>query len=144
MMHGQCYSSNSEFKIVRFGEFRHRRYIKVRVVITDHPHDVEAIVTMLGTEQGGRRTAVASGYRGQFFYNSLDWDAIHVFPDIEQVYPGSTSLALLWFASPGVHWGKVYAGMPFLIREGSRIVGYGAISRIVDLERSAAKDILRA
>lgn len=106
------------------------------------PADVEAIITILGTEHGGRRTAVHSGYRGQFFYNSHDFDAIQLYPDTDKVELGNTARALLWFASPREHWGKLYVGMPFLIREGSQIVGYGAISRIIDLERSASEDVV--
>jgi hypothetical protein len=29
--------------------------------------------------------------------------------------------------------------MPFLIREGNRVVGYGRVTRILDLEASAAR-----
>ncbi len=103
------------------------------------PRDVEVEVTFLPTEHGGRRTPARSGFRPQFYYGGQDWDAEHSYPDVECVNPGDTVRAYLRFLRPEAHIGAVKQGMAFLIREGQRVVGYGVIVRILDLERSAAE-----
>jgi translation elongation factor EF-Tu-like GTPase len=79
-----------------------------------------------------------SGYRPQFFYDNRDWDATHEYPDVAVVNPGDTVRALLTFVSPQEHAGKVYTGMPFLVREGAKTVAYGIITAILELEQAAA------
>ncbi len=76
--------------------------------------------------------------RAQFDYGGHDWDAQHEYPDVSQVHPGETVRASLTFLSPAQHVGKFRPGLPFLIREGQRVVGYGCVRRILDLENSAA------
>ena len=83
-----------------------------------------------------------SGYRGQFHYNGLDWDAPHEYPDVEQVNPGDTVKAYLAFMRPGMHFKNIYEGMEFLVREGSRTVGKGTIVKILDLETSVKRNKL--
>ena len=100
--------------------------------------DVEEDNTFLPTEHGGRRGPARSGYRAQFYYGGRDWDAQHEYPDVSQVSPGERVRAYLTFLAPDQHVGKVMPGMPFLIREGQRVVGYGCVRRILDLEKSAA------
>lgn len=100
--------------------------------------DVEVDLILLPTEHGGRRGPAQSGYRAQFYYGGHDWDAHHEYPDVSQVNPGDTVRAYVMFLAPDQHVGKIMPGMPFLIREGQRVVGYGCIRRILDLEKSAA------
>ncbi len=103
-----------------------------------HPtYDIEAIVTFLPTEHGGRKGYALSGYRSQFYYDGHDWDAAQHYPDVERVEPGQTVRVLLQFISPDAHVGKLKPGSAFLIREGHKIVGYGAVARILSLEESA-------
>jgi translation elongation factor EF-Tu-like GTPase len=100
--------------------------------------DIEVELTFIPTEDGGRRTPAFNNYRPQFYYAGHDWDAAHEYPDVEQVNPGDTVRAFLCFLSPDEHLGKVNPGMAFLIREGQKIVGYGSVVRLIDLESSAA------
>lgn len=108
-------------------------------MINPIPEDVEAVRTLLPTEHGGRSTPVMSDYRPQFYYNGHDWDARHAYPDVDRVNPGDTVRVILGFMSPDEHFGRLQVGSPFLIREGQKIVGYGAITRILELERSASR-----
>ena len=101
------------------------------------PKDIEAEIYFLTPEEGGRAVPAFTGYRPQFYYNGQDWDASHIYPDVEVANPGETVRAYLGFLSPQEHLGKVYAGMEFLIREGSRTVGKGVITKIIELEQSA-------
>ena len=104
----------------------------------DYSKDIEAEITFLTIEEGGRKTPAFSGYRPQFYYDGQDWDAIQNYVGaVEPVYPGQTVTALLSFLSPQYHVGKLYPGKEFLIREGQRVVGRGKVTKILDLERSA-------
>ena len=96
--------------------------------------DIEADVWFLSYESGGRRTPAASGYRSQFFYEDTDWDATHEYVGKEWVQPGERVLTRLTFVSPQHHHvGRVYVGMPFLIREGAKTVGYGVVKSLLNL-----------
>lgn len=104
-----------------------------------YPHDIEVELHFLAAERGGRNAPAFTGYRPQFFYNGADWDAVHTYPGVSIVNPGDTVRAYLGFLSPNEHLGHISVGMPFLIREGSRIIAYGKVTRIVDLAESAQK-----
>lgn len=104
--------------------------------------DIEVELTLLPTEHGGRRGLVFSGYRPQFYYQGTDWDAVQSYPGVEQVRPGDTVTARLSFLTPEAHQGRLFEGMPFLVREGQRIVGYGRITRILD-PRMSVRDVFR-
>ena len=95
--------------------------------------DIEAEITFVPTEQGGRKTPAFSGYRPQFYYDGMDWDAIQEYPDVEQVLPGQTVRTLLTFSRPQVHFGRVVEGMEFLVREGQRTVAHGRVTKILAL-----------
>ena len=106
-------------------------------------HDAEARLTLLSTEEGGKQNPVFSDYRPQFHYDGHDWDALHIYPDVDRVNPGDTVRVILSFLSPAAHFGKLTVGTPFLIREGRKIVGYGAITKLLELESSAKRDLER-
>jgi translation elongation factor EF-Tu-like GTPase len=98
---------------------------------------IEVEVHYLRAEHGGRSLPCTTGYRPQFFYDGKDGDAEHEYPDVEQVDPGESARAFLTFLSPQQHVGRVHPGMPFLVREGNRVVGYGVVRSLPNLERSA-------
>ena len=101
--------------------------------------DVEAEIVLLPTEHGGRASAARSDYRPQFYYDGQDHDASHTYPDVERVLPGQSARVFLAFLHPETHIGKLHPGMPFLIREGQKVLGYGTVTRVVDLEASAER-----
>jgi elongation factor Tu len=103
------------------------------------PCDVEAFVTYLPAEHGGKTIPVTTGYRPQFYYDGQDHDASHTYPDVERVLPGQSARVFLAFLHPETHIGKLHPGMPFLIREGQKVLGYGTVTRVVDLEASAER-----
>ena len=103
------------------------------------PPDIEAEITFVPTEQGGRKTPAFSGYRPQFYYDSHDWDADQEYPDVESVLPGQTVRALLRFLSPDAHVGRVQPDMPFEVREGARVVARGRVTKILHLAESAER-----
>ena len=114
-----------------------------RGIQMERPKDIEAVVTFIPTEHGGRKGPAFSDYRPQFYYAGHDWDAPQQYPDVEQVNPGDTVRAYLSFLSPEEHVGRVKPGMAFLIREGQKIVRYGSVTKLIDLEKSAAAALAR-
>lgn len=88
----------------------------------------QAVITFLTTDNGGRIGPVRSGYRGQFFYDGKDWDAVQRYEGIEWVYPGQTVKTHLWFLSPEAHYANLYVGKSFEIREGGKVVAHGHIT----------------
>lgn len=99
-------------------------------------HEIEAEIRYLTTEEGGRRHGVFSGFRGQFHYDGDDFDGFQFFPDVadgEMVEPGTTVRALVRFDQKRwdeIHAHRITVGMPFLIREGSKTVGRGTVTRV--------------
>ena len=107
--------------------------------MTNLPQDIEAVITFLRTEDGGKTRPVFSGYRGQFYYDGQDWDAEQAYIGVERVNPGDTVTTQLKFTRPQFHVGKIAVGMEFLIREGKWTVATGRVTRILNLEENAAK-----
>lgn len=103
------------------------------------PDDIEAEIYYLTAEEGGRKTPIFTGYRGQFYYNGNDWDAPQKFKDVEFVNPGGTVRACIGFVSPNKHHGQISVGMKFEVREGTRTVGKGTVTKILDLPNSAKR-----
>jgi translation elongation factor EF-Tu-like GTPase len=96
--------------------------------------DVEVELILLPTEHGGRRTTTGQGYRPQFYYGNMDWDAFYDFAVEGEIPFGQPVRARLTFLSPQHHRGIVFVGMPFLMREGNRVVGYGRVTALLGLE----------
>lgn len=109
----------------------------------DYPPDIEAKITFLKTEEGGRSSPAFSGYRPQFYYNGMNYAAHHHYPNVSEVNPGQTVTTLLWFGAPQFHFEKIYVGMEFEIREGVKVVGNGIVTKILNLEKSAKQEIER-
>lgn len=103
----------------------------------ENSFDIEAELTFIPPDEGGRSMPAKSGYRPQFFYDGHDWDAQHDYGDVEEVAPGETVQAKLTFLSPQRHVGKLFPGKEFLLREGQRVVGHGTVTRILNLEAHA-------
>lgn len=96
------------------------------------PH-AEAMIYFLSPSEGGRSIPPRSGYRGQFEYGSNVWDSLHVYPDEGRAVPGTKVRTLLTFTRPEVHRSRIYAGMPFEVREGATLIGRGLITKILNL-----------
>jgi elongation factor Tu len=99
--------------------------------------DVEVDVYFLPTDDGGKSNPVFSGYRPQFYFAYEHFAADFRFPDSSLVEPGRRARAEVRFAAPSYLAGRLGLASPFLVREGARIVAYGAVTRLVDLPASA-------
>jgi len=96
------------------------------------PHDIEADVHALSTAEGGRKTAMLSGYRPShnFGKNGHLNDGKHEYADGAQIDPGRSGRALIWLLAPVENYGLLSVGDSFTVQEGSRIVGHGKITEL--------------
>src|SRR5262245_48874677 len=93
--------------------------------------DIEVELTLLPKGHGGRSVPAGQGYRPQFYYANGDWDAFYDYAAEGDVPLGQLVRARLTFLSPQEHRGRVFVGMPFLMREGNRTVGYGRVTALL-------------
>lgn len=91
-----------------------------------------AELDFLTTEQGGRRSPVFSGYRGQFHYNDWDCLASYDFQNKDQVNPGDKVVAKVDLAFREIHEKNINKGFKFKIREGARVVAERIVKEVLN------------
>jgi len=96
---------------------------------TVKPHtEFEAEVYILGKDEGGRHTPFFTGYRPQFFIRTTDVTGEVTLPKgVEMVMPGDSAKMTIKLIQPVA----IEDGLRFAIREGSKTVGAGVISKII-------------
>jgi len=94
--------------------------------------DFLAKITYRTTEQGGRRTPAASGYRPQvkFDFSEVQTSTSQLFRDQETVAPGETVVAEMCMMGKDYFAEKLSVGMRFEVREGARVTALGEILEI--------------
>ena len=94
------------------------------------PHkSFKAEVYVLKGEEGGRKTPFFSGYRPQFYFRTTDvTGAVTLDENIEMVMPGDNATFNVELITPIA----MDEGLRFAIREGSRTVGAGVVTEILD------------
>ncbi|GFH63329.1 MAG: translation elongation factor Tu [Candidatus Desulfovibrio kirbyi] len=94
------------------------------------PHKkFKAEVYVLSKEEGGRHTPFFSGYRPQFYFRTTDITGVINLPEgVEMVMPGDNSQFIVELIAPIA----MENGLRFAIREGSRTVGSGVVTEIVE------------
>jgi len=88
----------------------------------------QAEVYVLTKEEGGRHTPFFTGYRPQFYLRTTDVTGNISLPEgVEMVVPGDNTEMEIELITPVA----LEEGLRFAIREGSRTVGAGAVTRIL-------------
>jgi translation elongation factor EF-Tu-like GTPase len=102
--------------------------------IAVRPPDIEAEISFLPTEQGGRQSPAASGYRPNhdFGLSGTLNDAAHEYIGCESAAPGQTVRANMWFLVPEYQKGRLCTGFAFTVQEGSRVVGNGVVTKVLN------------
>jgi elongation factor Tu len=100
-----------------------------------NPH-IEATITVLRTEEGGRKNPVYQGYRPQFNWQNSDWDAKYdmgVEVGVEVAKPGGTFACEITLSTGAQEeiLPKMETGMEFELREGARVIARGTITKII-------------
>jgi len=89
----------------------------------------EAEVYILRRDEGGRHKPFFSGYKPQFYMNTMDITGSVQLPDgVEMVMPGDRTVMDVELISPVA----MEAGSRFAIREGGLTVGAGVITKVAD------------
>jgi len=89
----------------------------------------EAEVYILRRDEGGRHKPFFSGYKPQFYMNTMDITGSVQLPDgVEMVMPGDRTLMSVELISPVA----MEAGSRFAIREGGLTVGAGVITKVIE------------
>ena len=96
--------------------------------ITPHT-EFEGEVYVLTKEEGGRHTAFAVGYKPQFYVRTTDvtGEVTKLPSGTEMVMPGDTVKVVVKLGAPVA----MEDGMKFAIREGSKTVGAGVVTKVV-------------
>jgi translation elongation factor EF-Tu-like GTPase len=97
---------------------------------------IEAEIRLLATEEGGRRSAIGSGYRCNCWIGHVDEngrrthnDATFYLLDAEKLVPGATGRARVLPHNPD-YWTQLEVGSRFELCEGSRVVGKAVIAEL--------------
>jgi len=96
--------------------------------ITPH-HKFKAEIYALKKEEGGRHTPFFTGYRPQFYFRTTDvTGSVKLASGVEMVMPGdNVNLEIELIADVAME-----KGLRFAIREGSRTVGAGSVTDILE------------
>ena len=93
--------------------------------------DIEAIITFLGTNEGGRIYSCASGYRpAHLITDEYLTTGVHQYKDKIEVLPGESAIGTITFIAPEAYPHCLWEGKIINIQEGSRIVGYANVTKI--------------
>jgi elongation factor Tu len=86
-------------------------------------------VYVLTKEEGGRHTPFFTGYRPQFYFRTTDVTGVAQLPEgVEMVMPGDNTQVNVELITPIA----MEKGLRFAIREGSRTVGSGTVTEILE------------
>ncbi|AWB81207.1 elongation factor Tu [Corynebacterium yudongzhengii] len=92
-------------------------------------HKFEASVYVLSKDEGGRHTPFFNNYRPQFYFRTTDVTGVVTLPEgTEMVMPGDNVDMSVELIQPVA----MDEGLRFAIREGSRTVGAGRVTKIVE------------
>jgi translation elongation factor EF-Tu-like GTPase len=94
---------------------------------------LSATLQFMPTDKGGRNSAVASGYRPQFYFEGADYDCRVAFA-VDVVQPGdvvTATIELSEYASSALA-GQVCVGKRFTFREGQQQVVTETIERLAE------------
>ncbi len=96
--------------------------------------DFIADLKYLTAEEGGRQTPAFSGYRPQvkFDFDEMQISGQQTFLNKDTVYPGDTVEAAFRIISVEHFENTLAEGMQFEFREGSRVIGTGKITDILN------------
>jgi len=90
--------------------------------------DIEAQVTFLATDDGGRSTPALSGYRpNHLVLPDYLTSGHHEYKDKDQVLPGESAIADIWFLAPDQYPHSMQMGAVINVQEGSRLVGHAKV-----------------
>ncbi|ADP78364.1 elongation factor Tu [Pseudofrankia inefficax] len=112
---------------VQRGQIRRGNVVAAPGSVTVHQR-FAAQVHLLTAAEGGRRTAIASGYRPQFYLRTTDVAGEVDLGEAGLALPGETAELTVELSKPV----PLETGLGFAIREGGRTVGAGTVVTVLD------------
>ena len=106
--------------------------------------DFIAELNFLTTEQGGRKTPASSGYRPHIEFDNYPeylTSGIQTYIGKKTVIPGESVKAEIAILGTEFFAKRLYENMDFKFCEGSRTVGHGAITEIINLDLKSEPNI---
>lgn len=96
--------------------------------------DFIASVTYLTTEQGGRKSYAASGYRPHVKFDGRKelTSGEQIFIDKDKVFPGETVAAEIRILRVDFFKNYLFIGQHFEVAEGSHLVGHGEVFEVIN------------
>lgn len=92
--------------------------------------EIKANFRLLASAEGGRQTAIASGYRPALYLGELQTDAAITLLDRTEQSPGETADVHIKLLHPE-RWGELLkAGAEFEAKEGLKTIGRGRVIEI--------------
>ena len=105
--------------------------------------DVEAEVTLLPSEESGRKTGITSGYRPNHNFGSAENMDFRIgqitVPQDRWIEPGKSKDVLIKFLMPEDQPISLMSGLTWRIQEGIRHVGNGKILKVISTGDSNSK-----
>lgn len=128
--HCECDDTASDEDRERCGRIRFRSSTALHKTTQAiaRPADCHFVASarLLTGQNGGRKSAIHTGYRSQVFLDGVDCDATLTI-DGETLSPGALGIVFGVFTCPDQNCGKLSIGKAFLLREGARVIAYGTI-----------------
>ena len=107
---------------------------------------VEAEISLLSTEDGGRKTGIRSGYRPNHFFENPDntpspgsYIGEIQFSDLEFLLPGERRTGIVVFLRGGKIDSYISVGREWFINEGGRRIGHGKVLAIKPYDPQAIR-----
>jgi translation elongation factor EF-Tu-like GTPase len=102
-------------------------------MINNIAYNFTAILTLLPTQNGGRKRPVFDNYRPSFSFSSKNLISGEIsFPEKDQVDPGTTAIARIKLLPSKIIRHNLKSGDSFTILEGNKLVGTGVIKDILE------------
>ncbi|HOM02004.1 MAG TPA: hypothetical protein PLH43_04160 [Acetivibrio sp.] len=95
--------------------------------------DIEAVISFLKTEDGGRSRPCTSGYRpAHLIKDDYLTTGTHNYFGKDEVLPGETVTGTITFITPEAYPQSLWEGKVINIQEGSMIIGYAKVTKVMN------------
>jgi len=92
--------------------------------------EVKAVLALLRTEEGGRKSAIANEYRPSFYIGDMQTDGAIELLGADQQNPGETMSVRIRLLHPENFGKALMVGVAFEVREGIKMIGRGRITEL--------------
>lgn len=96
--------------------------------------DIEAVVTLLSADEGGRSTPAISGYRpAHSVSDDYLTSGLHQYIGQDRLAPGQSCPTNIWLLSPDLYPHSLWVGKVLKVQEGGRLVGHAKITKVFNV-----------